>query len=992
MLEQIFSQLQYGFALHETVCDEAGEPIEYRVLRINAVLEQMLAQNARESIGKPARAVLPPLAHDWHDIFRRVAQNPEPLHFESYSELLERHFHVTVFCPQMGQVAVLFQDISARKQVESAEQEQRRLVQALGDTAALLNSTLNLEQVIERILGHVGRVVPHDAANVMLIEGNTMRVVGAHGYDPQLPIMDMRFQFGQFSHLQKLVETGMPLRIANTRLEPNWVYIPETAWIHSYVAAPIRARHKVIGFLNLDSSIPNFFDAAAPQRLLAFADQAAIALENARLLNETARRAAQLETLNRAAIRIQQLRDSAEIYRIACDELKELGTFAQVFENVTEGYRHVHTLMRDPRAQEFIHTFAAHPNDSILPAQLWSEARQGLEKGNTVLQPPLAATEWLSVSSKTSPLVKWLAEQLQQNEALLAPLFTQGKMTGILTVVGNTLRSSDTEAVALFAHHVSAALENARLWNETQRRLRELDAINRISTVLRQASTQAEMAARALDETLAALNARDGQIAFYSPNKRELIVHATRGWFVETPRRAPANDGIAGWVLQSNQPYATRNFSNDALTSELAREKIPAAHGGALVPVRNMHEPIGVLAVSVPLPREIQADEVALLTIIAEIAGNAFARAASFSQTEQRVQQLAALRAIDTAISASTDLRVTLDILLTHALSQLNMDAGAVLNFEPSSQTLLFSAARGFRTSALQHTQLALGKGYAGTAARERRIIIVPDLNQAMNGLGHAPLLPYEDFTSYVAVPLITKGALQGVLELFSRTPFQSDPDWLDFCSAIAAQAALTIDNAKLVTNLERSNQDLKLAYDSTIEGWSRALDLRDHETEGHTQRVTELTVRLARALGMSEEELIHLKRGALLHDIGKMGIPDSILLKPGELTHQEWDTMRRHPQLAYEMLAPIPYLNRALEIPYSHHEHWDGSGYPRGLKGEEIPFGARIFAVVDTWDALRSDRPYRQAWMEIQVRAYLQDQAGKAFDPRVVQAFLQMI
>ncbi len=184
---------------------------------------------------------------------------------------------------------------------------------------------------------------------------------------------------------------------------------------------------------------------------------------------------------------------------------------------------------------------------------------------------------------------------------------------------------------------------------------------------------------------------------------------------------------------------------------------------------------------------------------------------------------------------------------------------------------------------------------------------------------------------------------------------------------------------------------ELHGAYDATIAGWARALDLRDHETEGHSRRVTEVTLRLARSLGMSESELIHVRRGALLHDIGKMGVPDAILLKPGPLTEQEWPIMRRHPDLAAEMLAPIAFLQPALDIPHCHHEKWDGTGYPRGVAGEKIPMAARVFAVVDIWDAPTHDRPYRSAWPEDRVRDHLRLLAGTHLDPAIVSAFLSL-
>jgi putative nucleotidyltransferase with HDIG domain len=213
----------------------------------------------------------------------------------------------------------------------------------------------------------------------------------------------------------------------------------------------------------------------------------------------------------------------------------------------------------------------------------------------------------------------------------------------------------------------------------------------------------------------------------------------------------------------------------------------------------------------------------------------------------------------------------------------------------------------------------------------------------------------------------------------------------LEFLETMAAQAAIAIDNSGMFEDLQRTNTDLVMAYDATIEGWARTLELRDRYTSGHTERVSELTVRLARRMGIREADLIHVRRGALMHDIGKMAVPDSILLKPGPLTPEEWQIMRQHPVNAYELLYPITYLRPALDIPYSHHEKWDGSGYPRGLAQEQIPLAARVFAVVDVWDALRSDRPYRTAWPEQKVREYLREQSGTHFDPSIVGAFLEM-
>jgi putative nucleotidyltransferase with HDIG domain len=227
-------------------------------------------------------------------------------------------------------------------------------------------------------------------------------------------------------------------------------------------------------------------------------------------------------------------------------------------------------------------------------------------------------------------------------------------------------------------------------------------------------------------------------------------------------------------------------------------------------------------------------------------------------------------------------------------------------------------------------------------------------------------------------------------LEFFFHTHIHH-PEWENFLNTLSGQAAIALENMDLFERLQRSNIELSLAYNETIEGWSAALDLRDKETEGHTQRVTEMTLRLAASMGIQDTMLLHIRRGALLHDIGKMGIPDYILLKTEELTAEEAEIMRKHPLYAYELLSKIAYLKPALDIPYCHHERWNGSGYPRGLKGEQIPLAARIFSVVDVWDALTSDRPYRKGWSQKKALSYIRQNAGKLFDPKVVEAFLNL-
>src|SRR5215212_2881880 len=361
-------------------------------------------------------------------------------------------------------------------------------------------------------------------------------------------------------------------------------------------------------------------------------------------------------------------------------------------------------------------------------------------------------------------------------------------------------------------------------------------------------------------------------------------------------------------------------------------------------------------------------------------------------QIHQQIQHLTALAKIDQAIISTVNLGTMLETILPQVMAQLQVDATDVLILHPHSEMLDHVAGRGFHTEAAQAKQLPIDRSVAGRVVKGRRQISIKNLGELSPELQLSERLAGEGFVSYMGVPLIVNGEVKGVLEVFHRTSLHPYAEWVDFLNVLAGQVAIAIENASLFTNLAASNRELSQAYDTTIEGWSRALDLRDKETEGHTLRVTELTLALATKYSFTETQMLHIRWGGLLHDIGKMGIPDSILLKPDTLSEEEWLIMRKHPQYAYDLLQPIDFLTPTLDIPYCHHEKWDGTGYPCGLKGEQIPLQARIFAVVDVWDALLSDRPYRLAWPEKKVRGYIQALSGTHFDPQVVDLFMQSL
>ncbi|NPV77784.1 MAG: PAS domain S-box protein [Anaerolineae bacterium] len=523
--------------------------------------------------------------------------------------------------------------------------------------------------------------------------------------------------------------------------------------------------------------------------------------------------------------------------------------------------------------------------------------------------------------------------------------------------------------------------------SERKQRERELEAVAVVSAALRAASTRAEMLPVILDQLTALLNADGAALALRDASNGELSLEASRGEFEKTLRkRLGPGEGLSGAVMKSGTPFVTQDISRES--SENWAFVFEVVRAVACIPLIVETQTIGVLWIGRKNP--FTPGEIRLMTSVADIAASAIHRETLREETVRQLDRLATLRAIDQVLTSNVDLKVMLKFILGQVASQLKAEAVAVLLLNPRTMELQYAEGRGFRTREIESARVGLGRGAAGQVAAEQKTLLLPDLT--VERFWRAPLISKEGFVSYFATPLVVKGQLKGVLEIFQRARFDPEPDWVNYFEMLAGQIAIAIENTQLFENLQRSNTELSLAYDATLEGWSRAMDLRDEGTEGHTRRVTDLTLRLAQMAGMSEEELVHVRRGALLHDIGKLGVPDRILLKPGPLDEAEWAVMHRHPQFAFDMLWPIAFLRSALDIPYCHHEKWDGTGYPRGLKGEQIPLAARIFAVVDVYDALISDRPYRPAWTEEEAFATIREGSGTHFDPEIVKLFFEMM
>ncbi|HCK66493.1 MAG TPA: hypothetical protein DHW49_09520 [Anaerolineae bacterium] len=360
---------------------------------------------------------------------------------------------------------------------------------------------------------------------------------------------------------------------------------------------------------------------------------------------------------------------------------------------------------------------------------------------------------------------------------------------------------------------------------------------------------------------------------------------------------------------------------------------------------------------------------------------------AHFNAHQKKVE---ALVGVGSAINSTLGLKRVLEEVMDSIIALMNAERGFLM-LKDESGVMIPQIARGMAQTDLLKDSFAISNSIIKRVADTGEAVLTTNAQEDPRFDQQASVAAYH-LLSILCAPLKVKDVLIGVIYVDNRAQsgiFHNDD--LEIISSFSNQAAVAIENARLFDGLKSSNEELQIAYQATLKGWVRALDLRDKETEGHTQRVTSLTLKLATAMGIEGDNLIHIERGALLHDIGKMAIPDGILLKPGGLTTEERSLIEKHPVYAYEMLNPIKFLQPALDIPYCHHEKWNGTGYPRGLRAEQIPLAARIFAVADVWDALVSDRPYRKGLDPRDVKEKIKADAGSHFDPRVVDVFLRL-
>ena len=902
-------------------------------------------------------------------------------------------------------VVINMHDITERKQAEESLHQRVTELEVLYETGLSISRMLDPKEIGRKVIDVLAKKLSWRQAFIRLYRPEKQSLELLVFTRPGLTAQQLQAETRRLNRVISkpgqgfsgwVIQHGKAIRSADITSDPRSISLFED--IRSGLYVPMQVGQRTIGVIGAESDKADAFTEADERLLTTLAAQASIAIENARLLAETLHQVEEMSALADCSQALRTALTRSEIIAAILDQM--MGLFPTddaclvVYDpltggNIVEAARGKWVKLVGTRLQ---------PGEGL--SGLVAETRQPYQSNDLLQEQRVAQQKMFK----------------KMDAAAGVPLLVQGQFIGSLWV-GRTRRQKAQPPVPLttaeirllgsVADMAANALQRASLYEQTLRHAEELLTINTMGRLLAE-TLDLDQIYEKLDEIVWQLLDDISMVAMalYNPDNAQL----TSVWLNNAGVKVdvallppvplePPGQGTQSEAIHTRQPVIINNLRERLekveLKMDVGTDDGRFSQSGLYAPMLVHGRVIGVMQVQSYTLNRFSQPEADLLSMVANTAAVDIENARLFSGTQKNLHNLAALHEIDVAISASVDIHVTLDILLEQTVSELNVDAAAILLLNPLTRTLEYAASQGFRSHQVVGKHIPVGIGLAGQAALRRQIQSVPDLRESPLKENQKPAVNIyegEGFMAHHAIPLSAKGQVQGVLEVFQRSPFQPDAEWFTFLETLSRQAAIAIDNNNLFENLQRSNTNIILAYDATIQGWSQALELRDKETEGHARRVTEQTVQLAQLVGVPVAEMEHVRRGTLLHDIGKMGVPDAILLKPGKLTEAEWVIMRRHPVFAYEMLSSIAYLRPALDIPHYHHEKWDGTGYPDGLKGEQIPLYARIFAVVDVYDALTNDRPYRPAWTTGQALEYIHTESGRHFDPAIVEVFLNML
>ncbi len=821
------------------------------------------------------------------------------------------------------------------------------------DAVRALADVRDRDQLMTRILEVIQRVFGRETAAVLLRDGvgpDHLRIVASHGYDPEL-VERYRPRLGE-GVAGQVAATGQPRLVADVTAEPDYVRGVSTAI--SEMAVPLRVDGEVIGVLDVESS-QQAFDDSDMALLVAFGEQAAWAIRHGQALALAEDRARRLELLNQAARALNTIHDPDRLLTRILELASESLGFEHVAILVVEGDR-THLTVRKAFGRAEIEGMKIPVTQGVTGAVFTSGEAE-------IVADVTADPRYIAGGTDDA------------HTEMVAPLNLNGDIIGVLDAESPAVEpfsSLDLEVFRAFAAQVATALRNAQLLSNLERRAHRLDQISRAGRALNTILDGDELVVEILDAAATALGLERVAVLLIDNDHRELVIHSARGYGDVIGKRIPLGTGITGSVAISGDPVRLDDVATD-------RRYIPGVVGGRsemAVPLRVFGELVGVLDTESPEPGAFSERDLELFSVFADQTAVAIHNARLFDGLEKaksrletnmeemarlnreleayaeqiaaanrnlatQVKQLTTLHKVGQAITSSLDLEQTLDTILSMSAEIVAGSASAIKLVDRETQEIRVMAR-------------------AGTAIESDS------------------LLRYD-------LPLMIGSRTIGVFELMRQANEHLGEAERTMLETLGSQAAIAIENARLFENAQRT-------YYETLKSLARALEARDDYTRGHSERVAGLSVAIADELGLDKETRHLVYNSALLHDIGKIGVRDAILLKPQPLSLEETAVIHNHPTYGNAILRPLKFLTEVSEAVKHHHERWDGGGYPSGLRGEEIPLVSRIIAVADAYDAMTSSRPYREPRSHAEAVAEIERGAGGQLDPGVVAAFLTVI
>ena len=870
----------------------------------------------------------------------------------------------------------IVEDITERKKAELALKEKVVAFETLAEIDAEILLTNDSTSLLKLVCRRAIDLLKASKSCIVSVEDKKSTLLALYGFqntdtvekefseDSNLKAFNRRESYS----IRDLSKKNFPLLMPKTRAQEN---------IRSIIAESFATGRNFRAVFVVFDELPRTWTDEDQQLLKFLAGQVALSLEKTRLLQDAEQRAKNFETLYSLGREVASKQDFEDVLNLIVKSVLRMLSTASCFVYIydeTNAKLHLKII-----------------KGVELNVDLVLDIGDGISGKVAKSRKPKRIKNYRTWRGRLHEL-----DGYSFSAIMAVPMIYGGQLIGVLVVseIGNTSREfSDDEMrlLSLFAGQAASAVFNARLFTQIQKRNEELDRLHRALGMLigEVSANRYDLCQGICDIIVSEFNHTSCSIWLYDKSSPVLEQCGASGAYTGNVKKLTIDGkGLIPKAIRENILLNVGDVHNDSNYLEGWH----AAVSELVIPLVVEEKIIGVIDLQHTKPYAFNHNDERLISVFANRAALMLDHVRLVEQMEERNRRLDTLHAIEISLAASLDLRITLNALVEQLQSRLDVDAASVHIFDEDVQMLENIASSGLKQAGLGRHRIRIGENIVGQVALDQEIVYLPDLTRPEVASQFPENIAAESFVSAIVLPLVAKGQLYGVLEMYYRRQVQTDPTWLGFVETLARQVAVAIDGIQVFDQLQQALMEHQVAQDATIESWSHLLEMRGMEPEGHGQRVTAATLQLAQQMGIDDSKLTDIYRGSLLHDIGKLLLPDSITHKSGSLSDAEWQLIYQHPVNAKHLLSKIAPFRSALSIPYCHHENWDGSGYPQELQGKQIPVEARIFRVVETWDLMSVDLPYRRAISKKDVLDYIKSQAEKRFDPQVVEKFLVMM